>query len=439
MPLTQDLTIVRNLSEKWASLKAPERRQHFFSLPKFAAEELFLYLSTEDQVELLVNLPSYEIRSWLRFLPPDDAADFIQKVGKEREAELLALLDERTRHEVRGLLAYAQDVAGGLMNPEYVRLRPEMLVSEAIGYLRAQARTRVKIFYAYVVNARQILEGVISIRDLLLEPSEKSIATIMKRDFVSVHEDMHREKVAHVFSLHSGLMAIPVVDSLGKMKGIVTYDDIAAAIEKEATRDIHKFGGMEALDLPYFKVGFLQLIKKRAGWLTVLFIGEMFTATAMGHFEGEIAKAVVLALFVPLIISSGGNSGSQASTLIIRSLALQEIRLRDWWRVFIREIQSGLALGSILGCIGLLRIVLWQQWTPLYGEHYLLVAITVALSLVGVVLWGTISGSMLPFLLRRFGFDPASASAPFVATLVDVTGLIIYFSVASFILKDSLL
>lgn len=438
MPLAHDLTIVRNLSEKWASLKALERKQHFCSLPKFAAEELFLNLSTDDQVELVVHLPPYEIRSWLRFLPPDDAADFIQKVGKNREAELLGLLDERTRHEVSGLLAYAEDVAGGLMNPEYLRLRPEMLVSEAIGYLRAQAKTRVKIFYAYVLNAQHVLEGVISMRDLLLE-QEKSIESIMKRDFVSVQEDMHREQVAHIFSLHSGLMAIPVVDASGKMKGIVTYDDIATVIEQEATKDIHKFGGMEALDVPYFNVGFLQLIKKRAGWLTVLFVGEMFTATAMGHFEGEIAKAVVLALFVPLIISSGGNSGSQASTLIIRSLALQEIRLRDWWRVFIREIQSGLALGSILGSIGLLRIVIWQQWTPLYGEHYLLVAITVALSLVGVVLWGTISGSMLPFLLRKFGFDPASASAPFVATLVDVTGLIIYFSVASFILKDTLL
>jgi magnesium transporter len=234
-------------------------------------------------------------------------------------------------------------------------------------------------------------------------------------------------------------VAIPVVDSNQRMKGIVTYDDNATVVQIEATEDIQKLGGMEALDAPYFKVDFLSMIKKRAGWLTILFIGEMFTATAMGYYEDQIQKAVVLALFIPLIISSGGNSGSQASTLIIRALALREIRLRDWWRVLIREIASGLTLGAILGTIGLLRITLWQHWSPIYGEHYLLVAFAVSSSLVGVVLWGTTAGSMLPFLLKRLGFDPASASAPFVATLVDVTGLVIYFTLASLILSNTLL
>jgi magnesium transporter len=439
MTVAKDLAVVRNLKEVWPSLKVAERIRHFSALPRHAAEELFLSLSAPDQVDLVGNYPDHEIRSWLRFLPPDDAADFIQEFPHARQSTLLELLDERTRQEVVGLLAYAEDAAGGLMNPEYIRLRPDMKVVEAIGYLRAQAHTRVKIYYAYVIDGYGKLQGVVSLRDVLLEPSETAIKDFMKREFISVHEDMHGEDIARLFSMHSKLLAIPVVDKSGKMKGIVTYDDIAWMSQREATEDIQKIGGMEALDAPYFDVSFYQLIKKRGGWLTVLFFGEMFTATAMGYFEDEIARAVVLALFVPLIISSGGNSGSQASTLIIRSLALQEIRLRDWWRVLLREVRSGLVLGAILGSIGFMRILLWQQWSPMYGAHYMLVALTVAFSLVGVVMWGTVSGSMLPFILRRLGFDPASASAPLVATLVDVTGLVIYFSVGSFLLRGTLL
>lgn len=426
-------------NDLWPSLKISERRQYFFSLGRHAAEELFLNLSAADQVELLENLSTVEVRSWLRFLPPDDAADFFQKLPKEKHDEWLALLDDRTRHDVIGLLAYAEDDAGGLMNPEYIRLRPEMTVSEAIGYLRAQAKTRVKIYYAYVLDAGQVLKGVLSLRDLLLQPIEKPVHEIMKKQFVSVPENMPSEDVARVFSKNSGLLSIPVLDANGRMKGIVTHDDIASVVEEHATEDIHRSGAMEALEAPYFQVGLFDLIKKRAGWLTILFLGEMFTATAMGHFENEIARAVVLALFVPLIISSGGNSGSQASTLIVRSLALREIYLRDWWQVLRRELVSGLALGTILGSIGVLRIVMWQQWSPLYGEHYILVALTVGLSLVGVVLWGTVSGSMLPFILSKLRFDPARASAPFVATLVDVTGLVIYFTMARMILRNVIL
>jgi magnesium transporter len=439
MTLTKDLVVARTLLEIWPTLSTAHRIKQFRILSRPAAEELFLSLTATEQVELTHGLSDVEIRSWLRFLPPDDAADFIQKMPDERRLALLALLDERTRQEVVGLLAYADDAAGGLMNPEYIRLRPEIRVAEAIGYVRAQAKAHVKIYYGYVLDAKQRLLGVVSIRQLLLEPPNTLVRDIMRREFLTVRENTPGEEVAHLFSLHTQLMAVPVVDESGVVKGIVTHDDVATLLEKETTEDIQKIGGMEALDVPYFRAGFQQLIKKRAGWLTVLFLGEMFTATAMGYFEDEIAKAVVLALFVPLIISSGGNSGSQASTLIIRSLALQEIRLRDWWRVFGRELWSGLALGSILGSIGFLRIVIWQQWRPIYGEYYILVAFTVAFSLVGVVTWGTLSGSMLPFLLRRAGFDPASASAPFVATLVDVTGLIIYFSVASLLLSGTLL
>lgn len=439
MNLRGELAIVRNLLRIWPTLKHVERKRKFAGLSRPAAEELFLHLSALDQVELVEKSPDYELRSWLRLLPLDDITDFLQNVRPEKQPRVLNLLDERVRHEVTGLLAYAEDVAGGLMNPEYIRLRPHMTMVEAIEYIRAQAKTRNKIYYAYVLDNNQVLRGVISIRDMLLESPNKTVQEIMKDHFISVSETLHREDVAHVFSVNNALMAIPVIDAQGRMKGVVTYDDIASVIEQATTKDMQKIGGMEALSSPYLAVNFSQLVKKRAGWLTLLFFGEMLTATALRQFEDEIAKVVILALFVPLIISSGGNSGSQASTLIIRSLALKEIRMRDWWRVFVRELGAGLSLGVILGLIGLVRILIWQQWEPSFSEHYVLIGITVGLSLVSVVVLGTLSGSMLPFLLRRIGLDPASASAPLVATLVDVTGLVIYFSLASMLLKGSLL
>ncbi len=425
-----------SLRAHWAEYSADQQETAFFQLPRAEAEELFMRLPAYDQYGLFKMLPRTEQRSWLRLLPMDDTVDLLQEMeDDEREAALL-LLTGQARREVLGLLAYKADEAGGLMTPEYVRLRPEMSVGEAFRYLRAQSDTAAEtIYYAYVLDNEQKLQGAVSFRDLILAQPKKTIAEIMETNLVTVTEDLDREDVAMVFS-HHDLMAVPVVDSAGRMKGIVTYDDIGTVAQQEATEDMQKAGGMEALDAPYFNVTFWEMIKKRAGWLAVLFVGEMFTASAMGYFEDKIEKAVVLALFIPLIISSGGNSGSQASTLIIRALALQEIRLRDWWRVFGREIAVGLFLGIILATIGAIRIYAWQQIGHTYGEHYLSILMTVAFSLVGVVLWGTTTGSMLPFILKKLGFDPASASAPFVATLVDVTGLIIYFSVASIILKD---
>jgi magnesium transporter len=276
------------------------------------------------------------------------------------------------------------------------------------------------------------------LRRLFSAQREQTVREVMRTEFVAASDEMDQEALAKLFA-EEHLLAIPVLNKEGRMKGIVTVDDIVNVVTEEASEDIQKIGGMEALGTPYLQTTLREMVKKRGGWLAVLFIGEMFTATAMGYFEKEIASAVVLALFVPLIISSGGNSGSQATSLVIRAMALGEVRLRDWWRVIRRELAAGLALGCMLGAIGLIRIVAWQQVRPLYGEHYLLVASTVAFSLVGVVLFGTIAGSMLPFVLRRFGLDPASASAPFVATLVDVTGLVIYFTVASFILSGTLL
>jgi len=325
------------------------------------------------------------------------------------------------------------------MNPRYARLRPEMSVNEAISYLRRQARERVAtIYYVYVLDAQQKLLGVVSFRELFAAVGEKKVQEVMQTDVVQATEETDQEALSLLFAQH-GLMALPIVDSAGHVKGVVTVDDIVDVVQEEATEDIHKIGGMEALEAPYLQIGFTHMVRKRAGWLSALFLGEMLTATAMGYYEAEITRAVVLALFIPLIISSGGNSGSQASTLVIRAMALGEVRLRDWWHVIRREVFAGIVLGTILGAIGLMRILLWPTRAQIYGEHYLLVALTVSCSLIGVVLFGTIAGSMLPFILRRLGFDPASASAPFVATLVDVTGLVIYFTVASVILGGVLL
>ncbi len=429
----------KELLAAWPVLAADDRRRAFALLPRPEAEDLFLALPTRDQAELILALPIAERRSWIRLLPPDDAADLIQHVPKEEREVLLSLLDDVTRSQVSGLLAYAEDAAGGLMNPHYARLRPDMTVTEAITYLRKYAAEhRDTTYYAYVLDDEQRLLGVLSFRELFAAGPNQRVADCMRTDVVSITEDQDQEAVSRLFQQHH-LLALPVVDRTGRMKGVVTIDDIVDVLQEEATEDIQKIGGSEALDAPYWETKFATLIRKRGMWLSVLFLGEMFTATAMGYFEEEIARAVVLALFVPLIISSGGNSGSQASTLVIRAMALGEVRLRDWMRVLLRELASGVALGAILAAIGVLRIVVWQSLFGIYGDHWGMIAVTVGLSLIGVVTWGTLMGSMLPFILRFLGFDPASASAPFVATVVDVTGLIIYFTIASVILRGTLL
>lgn len=435
----EELNELEALIEIWPSLSPEQKLESFRSLPREDEEEFFLNMSASDQFICLEHLRPPERRIWLRLLAPDDAADLIQLFPDDERRALLDLLDPATRKEVVALMAYAEDHAGGLMNPRFIRLRPDTTVDVAIRYLRAQAREQMEVYqYAYVLDSHQHLLGVVSFRLLLLAHSDATVSSIMITDVISVPEDMDQEEVGRRLKA-SGLVAVPVTDTEGRMKGIVTVDDVIDVVQEEATEDIQKLGGSEALDEPYPQISFRKMIRKRAGWLTILFLGEMFTATAMGYFEKEIERAVVLALFIPLIISSGGNSGSQATSLIIRSLALRELNLRDWWKVLFREISSGLALGAILGSIGLLRILIWPNRDQLYGEHYLLVGLTVAFSLIGVVLWGSVAGSMLPFILRRFGFDPAAASAPFVATLVDVTGLVIYFSVASMMLHGTLL
>jgi magnesium transporter len=427
------------LRDAWPVLSPRDRVEGFRLLPPASADDFFLSLSSQEQAGLLLALLPGERRTWMRVLAPDDAADVIQHLPPEERGTFLGLLDDTSRREVQALLAYEEDEAGGLMNPRFVRVRPESSIDEALSYLRKQAREKVEtVYYGYVLDPEQHLLGVVSLRQLFQAAPGKVVRDVMRTDLVTVTEETDQEVVGRLFAEHH-LAAIPVIDAQRHMKGIVTVDDIVSVVQDEATEDIQKVGGMEALDAPYFEVGFVAMLKKRAGWLLVLFVSEMLTATAMSRYEAEIARAVVLSLFVPLIISSGGNAGSQASTLIIRSLALTEVRLRDWWRVMRRELLSGLALGGVLGVVGLLRILLWQSIFHSYGEHATRVAITVGVSVLGVVMWGTLSGSMLPFALRRLGFDPASASAPFVATLVDVSGLVIYFTTAEVVLRGTLL
>jgi len=426
------------LADAWPFLDAAERVEGFRLLATDEAEDLFLGLEAREQATLLRALPRGERQLWVRQLAPDDAADVIQETEQEERSALLGLLDAEARREVTALLAYAEDAAGGLMSPRYARLRPEMRVDEAISYLRRQARTNLEtIYYIYVLDGEQRLIGVISFRELFAALPEKTVREVMQTDVVTVPDDMDQEAVSEVFA-EWDLMAVPVVDSEGRIKGIVTIDDIVDVVREEATEDIQKIGGTQALDAPYLEAGLVEMVRKRVFWLAVLFLGSLLTATVIGYYQEALANAVVLALFIPLIISSGGNSGSQATTLVIRAMAIGELRLRDWWRVLLKEVASGLALGMILGGIGFARVWLWPgAETPVAQAAS--IALTVATSLVGIVLWGSLVGAMLPFLLSRFGLDPASASAPFVATIVDVTGLVIYFSVAAVLLRGALI
>jgi magnesium transporter len=427
-----------DLRDAWPTLSADERLEGFLLLSRSYAEDFILGLSAREMAAVLLALPSGERRSWVRLLPPDDVADLIQQAPAGERESLLGLLDGPTRNEVAGLLAYAEDEAGGLMSPRFARVRPDATVDEAISYLRKEARARLEtLYYIYALDEHQRLLGVVSLKQLFAAGPDKKVRDVMRADLVAVREETDQETVGRLFAQHD-LLAVPVVDAEGRMKGVVTIDDVVDVVQEEATEDLQKFGGMEALGAPYLEIGFTRMVRKRGGWLAALFLGEMLTASAMAYFEEEIARAVVLALFIPLIISSGGNSGSQASTLVIRAMALAEIRLRDWWRVARRELAAGLALGSVLGSIGFLRIVVWQAVSPIYGPHYMLVALTVFFTLIGVVTFGTLAGSLLPFALRRLGLDPASASAPFVATLVDVSGLVIYFTVAGILLRNVL-
>ncbi|MBK7643295.1 MAG: magnesium transporter [Planctomycetes bacterium] len=441
-PLLGQRVLAADLRDAWSVLDPEGRAEGFRYLTTGEAEEFFHELESFDRAQVVLHLPPVEQRWWLRGLPPDELADLVQEAPIDDRGRLLGLLDEATRKEINALLAYSEDEAGGLMNPRYARLRPDMSVDESISYLRRQTREKVEsIYYAYVLDEQQKLVGVVSFRQLMMARGDARVREVMVTDLVAVHDEMDQEAVARIFAQHD-LMCVPVLDANGRMKGIVTADDIVDVVREEATEDIQKIGGSAALDAPYLQVGFREMMKKRAGWLVVLFVGEMFTASAMARYADQIEKTWVLSLFVPLILSVGGNTGSQASTLVVRAIALGEIRLRDWWRVFLREMIMGAALGILLGTIGFARVFLWQHLFQnkddaslgFYGEHYLLVGAMVTTSVLFVAVWGTLAGALLPFLLKRLKLDPATASAPLVATLVDVTGLVIYFTTASVIL-----
>jgi len=410
------------------------------ALPVERAADVLEYLNEELRSEVLETMSPRQAAELVTEMTPDDRADTLEGLEEETTEDILSEIPAAERAETEKLLAYEPDTAGGLMTTEFVSVSEDTPVDEALAAVRRIARSerREAMNTIYTTDSAGRVKGVMSLRELLAAPEGGKVSDIAWQEVQTVPVSSDREEVAKLVREYD-LVAVPVVDENGVIQGVVTVDDVIDALVEEHTEDVQRFGGMEALDMPYTQIGFFSMIGKRAPWLAALFLSEMLTTTAMGHFQGELEKAVVLALFVPLIISSGGNSGSQATSLIIRSLALGEINLRDWWKIMLRELPSGLMLGTILGLMGIGRILLWQNLGIASYPHPNLLALTIGVALVGVVTFGSLAGSMLPFILQKLGFDPASASAPFVATLVDVTGLSIYFYVALLILRGTLL
>lgn len=405
---------------------------------------VFKMLDFAEQKNIIHNLPPIKTAALLNELPPDDRVDFLEDLPKKALRDLLKLMRYDEVRVTLRMLGYPEESVGRLMTPDYVWVHPDHTVEKVFDTIRKVAKNSETIDVIYVVDDNGELIDDFRIRDLILAKPDTLVKDITDGRVISLNVNDDQEKAGEVFRMNNRV-ALPVTDDNNILLGIVTIDDILWVTSEEFSEDMQKVGGTEALDEPYLDTPFFHLIKKRAGWLIILFLGELLTASAMQYFEHELASAIVLGMFIPLIISSGGNSGSQASTLIIQAMAVGDITLKDWWRVMRREILSGLTLGLILGCIGFLRIALWHAlmtqgiMTNSYGEHWMLIGATVAVALIGIVLWGSLSGSMLPLVLKRFGADPAVSSAPFVATLVDVTGIIIYFSTAYLFLKGTLL
>jgi len=403
------------------------------------AASVFKILDLSVQKRIIHELPANSTASLLNELPADDRTDFLEELPSNVVRELIKLLDPEERKITLSLLGYPENSIGRLMTPDYVYVYPDNTIEEVFATIRKYGKDSETINVIYVINEKGELLDDIRIRDFILNPPDKKVSELMDDRVVALHAYDDQETASEVFKMNNRV-ALPVVSNSNKLLGIVTIDDILWVASEEFSEDMQKMGGTAALKEPYLEIPIMRLFKKRVVWLVVLFLGELLTATAMAYFEDEIKRAVVLALFVPLIISSGGNSGSQASTLIIQAMAVGEITLKDWWRVMRREIVSGLLLGTVLGLIGFFRIFAWHSFAPeLYGIHWMAIGVTVGVTLLGVVLWGTLSGSMLPMILKKLGADPAVSSAPFVATLVDVTGLIIYFSVAFLLLSGKLL
>ncbi|HWB64852.1 MAG TPA: magnesium transporter [Chitinophagales bacterium] len=419
---------------------SPEEHQViiFDLLDEYIANKCFKVLPERAQQMLVKNMNHKKAARLLNSLPDDDLMAFIEGLPSRVVNEWLKLLSDENRKNVLVLLGYPENSVGRLMTPHYVAVKKDWTVAQVLEYIRQKGQNSETVDVIYVVEGGVLIDDIRLREFLFVDPTTK-VSEVMDHRFISLDVSEQETEAINVFRKNNRF-ALPVVDARGILLGIVTMDDVLRLVEAEDTADIQQIGGSDALDEPYNTISFFSLIKKRAGWLVILFFGEMLTAWAMGYFQDEISKAVVLALFIPLIISSGGNSGSQASSIIIRAMALGEITFADWWRVMSKELLSGFILGTILGSIGFLRIFIWQNAHIYnYGEHWLLLSFTIFFSLIGVVMWGTFSGSMLPLVLKRVGADPAASSAPFVATLVDVTGLIIYFSVAFIILRGTLL
>lgn len=427
-----------DIAELIVELDESERILIFRLLNRELAADVFEYLDVDTQLELIKSMGKEETAAILNEMDPDDRTALFEEIPAQALQQLLSLLSAEEKKIATTLLGYPENSIGRLMTPDYLAIKADWTIEKVLNYIRQVGKNKETLNVIFVVDEKGKLLGQVDIRDILLSSPDQQISEIYDENITPLNVFDDQEKAVTILQKYDAV-ALPVVDNNGILLGIVTVDDIMDVAEEETTEDIQKQAAVEALDEPYSEVSIFKMIKKRAGWLSFLFIGEMFTASAMAIFEEEIAKAVVLALFVPLIISSGGNSGSQASTLIVRAMALGDIKLQDWFKVMVRELFTGFSLGIILGTIGFIRILIWQEATHLYGEHWLFVAITVFLSLIGVVMWGTFIGSMLPFVLKRLGFDPATSSAPFVATLVDVTGIVIYFTVAIQILGGKLL
>lgn len=424
-------TLINQIPEK-------ERVIIFRLLKQDLATDTFEFLEVEQQIELIKAMGNGEVASILNEMAPDDRTALFEELPSFAVKQLVQLLSAEERKVAQTLLGYPEDSVGRLMTPDYIAVKSGWTIAESLKYIRENGEDSETLNIIFVIDENGKLIDDLKIRELIFAEPESKISDLMDESLVALHVTDDQETAVNVFKQYDRI-ALPVIDKNGLLLGIVTVDDVLDVAEEEATEDIQKIGGLTALEESYKSIPLLKMLKKRAGWLALLFIGEMFTATAMSYFEIEISKAVVLALFVPLIISSGGNSGSQASTLVIRALSIGEITLKDWLFIMKREMLSGAILGGILGAIGFIRIFAWQLMSDIYGSHWLLIGLTVTISLLGVVLWGTLAGSMLPLILKKLNFDPATASAPLVATLVDVTGLVIYFSVAILILSGTLL
>ncbi len=426
------------LAEYINSSKEIDFKKIFQVIEAEKAIKTFENLDFDIQMDLLRSFSVEQLSSTLNQISPDDRTALFEKLPDETLKKYLSLLSPEERKTANQLLQYPEDSIGRLMTPDYIAVRGEWTVQQVLDYIRTHGKFKETLNFIYVTDAEGFLIDDIRLNQLLLAPLDKKINELSDKQFIALDARADQETAIDLFK-QSNREALPVTDFNGLLLGIITIDDVLDVMEEEDTEDIQKFGGTEALEEPYLKVSLKNMISARAGWLIILFLGEMLTASAMGYFTDELNKAVILALFVPLIISSGGNSGSQAATLIIRAMALGEVTLQDWWKVMRREFLSGLVLGTILGLIGFLRIALWTLFSDLYGPHWLLIAIVVGVTLIGVVLFGTLSGSLLPLLLKKIGADPAVSSAPFIATLVDVTGLVLYFTLAYFVLAGTLL